>query len=32
MISLKNTEHKSREAVLQFLEEVEGIQFVKYTA
>ena len=32
VISLKNTEHKSREAVLQFLEEVEGIQFVKYTA
>ena len=32
VISLKNTEHKSREAVLQFLEDVEGIQFVKYTA
>lgn len=32
VISLKNTEHKSREAVLRFLENVEGIQFVKYTA
>lgn len=32
VISLKNTEHRSREAVLKYLENVEGIQFVKYTS
>lgn len=31
VISLKNTEHRSREVVLQYLENVEEIQFVKYT-
>jgi len=32
VISLKNIEHKSRETVLHYLENMEGIQFVKYTS
>ena len=32
VINLKNREHRGREEVLKYLENMEGIQFVKYTS
>ncbi len=32
VINLKNTEHRGRDEVLKYLENMESIQFVKYTS